>query len=58
VKAPATALPVSPIATSRPTFYREVGDLAGAPTLLLLYGFPSCSHQLRRLFDAWPDAFG
>jgi pimeloyl-ACP methyl ester carboxylesterase len=34
-------------------FYRETGpDRAGAPTVLLLHGFPSSSHQFRRLMDA------
>ncbi|MFD3702025.1 alpha/beta fold hydrolase [Nocardia sp. NPDC058658] len=32
-------------------FYRETGP-QGAPTLLLLHGFPSASHQFRRLMDA------
>ncbi|NYJ00274.1 pimeloyl-ACP methyl ester carboxylesterase/putative NADH-flavin reductase [Nocardioides thalensis] len=32
-------------------FYREVGP-PEAPTLLLLHGFPSGSHQFRRLLDA------
>jgi len=32
-------------------FFREAGP-AGAPTLLLLHGFPSGSHQFRRLIDA------
>ncbi|KHL17088.1 pimeloyl-ACP methyl ester carboxylesterase [Mumia flava] len=33
-------------------FFREsVPDRAGAPTLLLLHGFPSASHQFRRLLD-------
>jgi pimeloyl-ACP methyl ester carboxylesterase len=32
-------------------FYREAGP-AGAPVLLLLHGFPSGSHQYRRLIDA------
>jgi pimeloyl-ACP methyl ester carboxylesterase len=32
-------------------FYREAGP-PGAPTLLLLHGFPSASHQFRRLIDA------
>ncbi|WP_406280576.1 alpha/beta fold hydrolase [Embleya sp. NBC_00896] len=32
-------------------FYRETGP-ATAPTLLLLHGFPSASHQYRRLMDA------
>lgn len=32
-------------------FYREAGP-ADAPTLLLLHGFPSASHQFRRLIDA------
>ncbi|MFJ2739751.1 alpha/beta fold hydrolase [Streptomyces sp. NPDC087440] len=31
-------------------FYREAGP-ADAPTLLLLHGFPSASHQFRRLID-------
>ena len=33
-------------------FYRESEAPDGAPTLLLLHGFPSASHQFRRLFDA------
>lgn len=32
-------------------FYREAGPV-GAPALLLLHGFPSASHQFRRLIDA------
>ncbi|MEU4726061.1 alpha/beta hydrolase [Nonomuraea dietziae] len=32
-------------------FYREAGPL-DAPVLLLLHGFPSASHQYRRLIDA------
>ncbi|WP_084477714.1 alpha/beta fold hydrolase [Nocardia jejuensis] len=32
-------------------FYRETGP-AHAPVLLLLHGFPSASHQFRRLMDA------
>lgn len=32
-------------------FYRETGP-TDAPTLLLLHGFPSASHQFRRLMDA------
>jgi pimeloyl-ACP methyl ester carboxylesterase len=32
-------------------FYREAGP-ADAPALLLLHGFPSASHQFRRLMDA------
>ena len=32
-------------------FYREAGP-AGAPAMLLLHGFPSASHQYRRLIDA------
>lgn len=32
-------------------FYREAGP-ADAPVLLLLHGFPSASHQYRRLIDA------
>ncbi|MEV4614634.1 alpha/beta hydrolase [Kitasatospora sp. NPDC049258] len=32
-------------------FYREAGP-ADAPTLLLLHGFPSASHQFTRLIDA------
>jgi pimeloyl-ACP methyl ester carboxylesterase len=34
-----------------PVFYREAGP-ADAPVLLLLHGFPSASHQFRRLIDA------
>ncbi|GGV31405.1 alpha/beta hydrolase [Kitasatospora herbaricolor] len=37
-------------------FYREAGP-ADAPTLLLLHGFPSASHQFRRLFDALGSRF-
>ncbi|MEU4741191.1 alpha/beta hydrolase [Actinosynnema sp. NPDC023658] len=37
-------------------FYREAGP-AAAPTLLLLHGFPSASHQFRRLIDALGDRF-
>jgi pimeloyl-ACP methyl ester carboxylesterase len=33
-------------------FYRESPAPAGSPTLLLLHGFPSASHQFRRLMDA------
>ncbi|WP_084959958.1 alpha/beta fold hydrolase [Thermoactinospora rubra] len=34
-------------------FYREsLPDRPGAPVLLLLHGFPSASHQFRRLLDA------
>ncbi|WP_194898720.1 alpha/beta fold hydrolase [Catenulispora pinisilvae] len=34
-------------------FYRETGpERADAPTVLLLHGFPSSSHQFRRLLDA------
>src|SRR5260370_1619568 len=32
-------------------FYREAGP-TDAPTLVLLHGFPSASHQFRRLIDA------
>ncbi|MFF0578856.1 alpha/beta fold hydrolase [Streptosporangium saharense] len=37
-------------------FYRETGP-ADAPTLLLLHGFPSASHQFARLLDALGDRF-
>lgn len=37
-------------------FYRETGS-ADAPTLLLLHGFPSASHQFARLLDALGDRF-
>jgi putative NADH-flavin reductase/pimeloyl-ACP methyl ester carboxylesterase len=33
-------------------FYREAGTRTGRPTLLLLHGLPSGSHQFRRLIDA------
>jgi putative NADH-flavin reductase/pimeloyl-ACP methyl ester carboxylesterase len=33
-------------------FYREAEAPAGAPTLLLLHGFPTASHQFKRLIDA------
>ncbi|MFJ8744599.1 alpha/beta fold hydrolase [Embleya sp. NPDC127516] len=37
-------------------FYRETGPV-GAPTLLLLHGFPSASHQFRRLMDVLGNDF-
>ncbi|MEV7613995.1 alpha/beta hydrolase [Streptomyces sp. NPDC089799] len=37
-------------------FYREAGP-ADAPVLLLLHGFPSGSHQFRRLMDAFGDRY-
>ncbi|MEU9133602.1 alpha/beta hydrolase [Kitasatospora sp. NPDC048540] len=37
-------------------FYREAGP-ADAPTLLLLHGFPSASHQFTRLIDALGGRF-
>ncbi|GAB3830962.1 alpha/beta fold hydrolase [Dactylosporangium cerinum] len=37
-------------------FYREAGP-SGAPVLLLLHGFPSASHQFRRLIDALGTRF-
>lgn len=37
-------------------FYREAGP-ADAPVLLLLHGFPSASHQFRRLFDVLGDRY-
>lgn len=37
-------------------FYRETGP-ADAPALLLLHGFPSASHQFRRLMDALGTQF-
>jgi putative NADH-flavin reductase/pimeloyl-ACP methyl ester carboxylesterase len=38
-------------------FYREVEAPAGTPTLLLLHGFPSASHQFRRLIDVLGGRF-
>jgi putative NADH-flavin reductase/pimeloyl-ACP methyl ester carboxylesterase len=38
-------------------FYRESEAPDGAPVLLLLHGFPSASHQFRRLFDALGGRF-
>jgi pimeloyl-ACP methyl ester carboxylesterase len=38
-------------------FYREAEAPEGAPTLLLLHGFPSASHQFRRLIDALGGRF-
>ncbi|MEU1522694.1 alpha/beta hydrolase [Nocardia rhamnosiphila] len=39
-------------------FYREtVPGRAEAPTLLLLHGFPSASHQFRRLIDVLGDRY-
>lgn len=37
-------------------FYRETGP-TDAPVLLLLHGFPSASHQFRRLMDALGDQY-
>lgn len=37
-------------------FYREAGP-ADAPTLLLLHGFPSSSHQFKRLMEAMGDRY-
>jgi pimeloyl-ACP methyl ester carboxylesterase len=37
-------------------FYREAGP-ADAPTLLLLHGFPSSSHQFKRLMEALGDRY-
>ena len=37
-------------------FYREAGP-TDAPTMLLLHGFPSGSHQFRRLIDALGDRY-
>ncbi len=37
-------------------FYRAAGP-SGAPILLLLHGFPSASHQFRRLIDALGDRY-
>lgn len=34
-----------------PVAYREAGRRTGAPTVLLLHGFPSGAHQFRRLID-------
>jgi pimeloyl-ACP methyl ester carboxylesterase len=38
-------------------FYREAKAPVGAPTLLLLHGFPSASHQFKRLIDALGGRF-
>src|SRR3954447_18520846 len=37
-------------------FYREAGD-PGAPTLLLLHGFPTSSTQYQELIDCLSDRF-
>lgn len=37
-------------------FYREAGP-SGAPTLLLLHGFPSAGHMFRDLIPALSDRF-
>ncbi|MEV6925656.1 alpha/beta hydrolase [Dactylosporangium sp. NPDC051485] len=39
-----------------PVFYREAGP-PGAPTLLLLHGFPSASHMFRELISLLADRF-
>jgi pimeloyl-ACP methyl ester carboxylesterase len=38
-------------------FYREAQAAEGAPTLLLLHGFPSASHQFGRVLDALGGRF-
>src|SRR6201997_5908461 len=38
------------------TFYREAGS-AGAPTILLLHGFPTSSHMFRDLIPALADSY-
>lgn len=40
----------------RSVFYREAGD-PGAPTLVLLHGFPTSSHMFRRLIDDLADTY-
>lgn len=40
----------------RKVFYREAGD-PGAPTLLLLHGFPSSSHMFRNLIPLLADRY-
>ena len=37
-------------------FYREAGD-PGAPTMLLLHGFPTSSTQYKELIDRLSDRF-
>jgi pimeloyl-ACP methyl ester carboxylesterase len=37
-------------------FYREAGA-SGAPTLVLLHGFPSASHMFRELIPLLADRF-
>jgi pimeloyl-ACP methyl ester carboxylesterase len=37
-------------------FYREAGG-SDAPTLILLHGFPSASHQFRELIPLLADRF-
>ena len=37
-------------------FYREAGA-SGAPTLVLLHGFPSASHMFRELMPLLADRF-
>src|ERR1700741_743922 len=37
-------------------FYREAGS-AGAPTVLLLHGFPTSSHMFRNLIPALGDSY-
>ena len=37
-------------------FYREAGP-AGAPTVLLLHGFPTSSHMFRNLIPALADRY-
>ena len=37
-------------------FYREAGS-AGAPTILLLHGFPTSSHMFRNLIPALGDNY-
>ncbi len=38
-------------------FYREAGERTAAPSLLLLHGYPSASHQFRALIPLLSDRF-
>lgn len=38
-------------------FYREAGEKANAPTILLLHGFPTSSHMFRNIIPTLEDKF-
>jgi AhpD family alkylhydroperoxidase len=51
-----STVPQSIVIDGLKIFYREAGDPA-APTLLLMHGFPTSSHQFRHLIPALADKY-